>query len=191
MPLYNVTEYISNYSKTTGSLWFYSKDEATNFNADIVSDNFKSFKYKPKLLGNTVALADNAANGILKNATIVVPLKYLSNFCRSLEIPLINCKVELKRKWSNYCVLSAAGNDSANGNDDNIIFTIKDTILYVPVVTLSTRDHQKLAKILSKGFERSFHWKEYKRKSVKIKMQQMNIDIFSNQILLELIDWLF
>ena len=65
-----------------------------------------------------------------------MPLKYLSNFWRSLEIPLINCKVELKLKWSNSSVLSAAGNDNANGSDDNFIFTIKDTKLYVPVVTL-------------------------------------------------------
>ena len=69
-------------------------------------------------------------------------------------MPLINCKVELKCKCSNYCVLSAAGNDNANGNDDNIIFIIKDTKLYVPVVILSVRDNKKLTKLFSKGFER-------------------------------------
>ena len=116
------------YSVTAGSLCFYSKDEATDFNADIANDNnFKSFKYKAKLLGNTVAQADNAANEIFKNETMAVLLKHLSNFWRSLEVPLIICKVELKRKWLNYCVLPAAGNDNANnGNDDNIIFTIRD-----------------------------------------------------------------
>ena len=94
MPMYNLIEYSSNYSETTGSLWFYSKDEATDFNVDLVNDNnFESFKYQAKLLGNTVAQAINAANGILKNAVIAVPLKYLSNFWRSLEMPLINCKV--------------------------------------------------------------------------------------------------
>ena len=150
MPMYNLIEYSSNYSETTGSLWFYSKDEATDFNVDLVNDNnFESFKYQAKLLGNTVAQAINAANGILKNAVIAVPLKYLSNFWRSLEMPLINCKAELKLKWSNYCVLSVAGNGNANGNDDNIIFTIKDTKLYVPVVTLSARDNQKLSKLIS------------------------------------------
>ena len=102
---------------------------------------------KAKLLGNTVVQADNADNGILKNAAIAVPLKYLSNFWRSFEMPLINCNVELKLKWSNYCILSAAGNDNANGNDGNIIFTIKDTKLYIPVVTLSARDNQKLTKL--------------------------------------------
>ena len=56
MLMYNLIEYSSNYSETTGSLWFYSKDEVTNFNADITNNNnFKSFEYKAKLLGNTVA----------------------------------------------------------------------------------------------------------------------------------------
>ena len=69
-------EYSSNYSETTGSLWFYSKDEATSFNANIANiDNFKFFKYKAKLLRNTEAQDDNATNGILKNATITVPFK--------------------------------------------------------------------------------------------------------------------
>ena len=80
-------------------------------------------------------------------------------------MPLINCKVELKLKWSNYCVLSAAGSDKANDNDDNIIFTIKDRKLYVAAVLLSARDNQKLTKRLSKEFESSFYWNEYKTKS--------------------------
>ena len=100
--MYNLIEYSSNYSEITGSLWFYYKDEAFNFNADIANDdNFKSFKYKAKLLGNTAA---GGANGILRNATIAVPLKYLSSFWRSLEMPLINCKIESKFKWPKYCV---------------------------------------------------------------------------------------
>ena len=60
--------------------------------------------------------------------------------------------------------MSAAGNDNANVNDDNIIFTIKDIELYVPVLTLSSRDNQKLTKLLSKGFERSVYWNAYKTK---------------------------
>ena len=82
MPRYNLIEYSSSYSKTTGSLWFYSKDEATNFNAHITNtDDFKSFKQKAKLLGSTVPQpATNADNGILKNAAIVVSLKYYATF---------------------------------------------------------------------------------------------------------------
>ena len=92
MSMYNLIEYSSNYSETTRNLWFYSKDEATDFNADVANDNnFKSFKYKAKLLQNTEA---DGVNGILNSATIAVLLKYLSNFWRSLEMPLINCKVE-------------------------------------------------------------------------------------------------
>ena len=99
--MYNLIEYSSNYSETTGSLWFYSKDETTNFNADNANNNnSKSFKYKAKLVESTFAQATpNYASEILtKNSTIVVPLKYLSNFWRSVEMSLINCKVELKLK---------------------------------------------------------------------------------------------
>ena len=94
MPMYSVIEYSSNYSKTK-ILWFYSTDEATTFDAGIANiDEFKIFKYKVKLLGNTVAYpTPNAVNGILTNAVIAVPLKYLSNLWRSLEKPLINCEV--------------------------------------------------------------------------------------------------
>ena len=100
MPMYNLIEYSSNYSETTGSLWFYSKNEATDFNADIANDNNSKFlKYRAKLLGNTVAQPNpNQANAMLRNATIAVLLKYLNNFWRSLEMPLINCKVESKLK---------------------------------------------------------------------------------------------
>ena len=69
-------------------------------------------------------------------------------------MPLINCKVKLKFKWRNYCFLYAAGNDYVNNNDsDSIIFTIKYTNLYVPVVTLSTSNNQRILKLLNKGFE--------------------------------------
>ena len=125
--MYNLIEYKSNYFGTTGSLWCYSKNESNNFDADAGNnDDFKSFKYKAKLSGNTEA--DNA-NGILKNVTIAVPLKHLSNFWRLLEMPSINYKVELKLKWTKYCILSAAGNENDindNVNINNFIFTIKD-----------------------------------------------------------------
>ena len=169
MPICNLIEYSSNYSETTGKLLIYSKDEANNFNNNIANTkNFKSFNYKAKLLKNTVAQpAQNAADGILRKATIAVPLKYLSNFWRSLEMPLINCKVELKLKWTKYFVFSAGGTENdVNDNDktNNIILTIKGTKLYDAVVTLSARDNQKLSKVLSEGFERSVYWNEYKTK---------------------------
>ena len=84
-----------------------------------------------------------------------MPLKFLSNLWISLEMSLINCKVELNLEWSKYCVLSEAGNDN-----ENIIFTINVIKLYVPVVTLSARDNKKLSKRLSKSFERSVYLNE-------------------------------
>ena len=88
-------------------------------------------------------------------------------------MPLIKCKVELKLKWPNYSVLSAACSNNTNDNPNNVIFTIKDIKLYVPVVTLSARDNQKLLKFLSKGFERQFIGMNIKQK-VRIKIQQIN-----------------
>ena len=156
MSVYNLKEYSFYYSETTGRLWFCPKDQATNFNNNIENnDDFKSFKYKAKVLGNTVAQpTPNKANRIVKNATSAVSLKYLSKFLRSLEITLINCKFEINLKWAKYCLLSENGNDNANDNPNNIIFTIKDTKLCVPVVNLSAKDNQKLSKLLSQEFER-------------------------------------
>ena len=94
--MYNLIEYSSNFSETTGSLWFYSKDEATGFNNNFGNtDDFKSFKYKAKLLGNKGQPKPNNTNGNPKYATAAVPLKCLSSFWRLLEMPLINYKVEL------------------------------------------------------------------------------------------------
>ena len=93
MQIHSLIDYSSNYSEITGCLWFYLKNEGTSFNTDIANDNnFKSFKYKTKLLENTIT--DNA-NGILKNATSAMSLKYLRNFRTILEMPLIICKLEL------------------------------------------------------------------------------------------------
>ena len=83
-------------------------------------------------------------------------------------MPLINWKVELNLRWTKYYVLFVVGtenNVNDNNNAINIMLTIKDTKLYVPVVTLSARDNQKFPKILSKGFKRSVYWNEYKTKS--------------------------
>ena len=76
--------------------------------------------------------------------------------------------------------MSSAAADSYNANSDNTVFNIKDTKFYVPVVTLSAKDYQKLSKLLSKGFERSVYWNENKKQKMRIKIQQMNVDVFSN-----------
>ena len=78
---------------------------------------------------------------------------------------LINCKAKLKLKRTKYCVLSVTGNYNDNdANSKNIIFTIKDTELNVPVATLSARDNEKQSKVFRKIFERSVYWNEYKTK---------------------------
>ena len=133
----------------------------------LVHDVINLLYYKANLFEKIVAQpVRNAAIGILKSARVVVALKYLRNFCRSLEILLINCKVELKIRWRRHSVLSVTDTDNSNGkNDNSITFTVKDTKLYVPVEFLLGRDNQKLKKPLSNGFEKSVYWNEYKTKS--------------------------
>ena len=106
MPMYNLIEYSDNYSDTSGSLWQFKRDEITN-NANVTNDdNAPSFKYKASNIGNT----EN--NETKDGVKIAVPLKYLSNFWTSLEMPLINCKVELSLKFIENCVLTAAEIDA-------------------------------------------------------------------------------
>ena len=146
MPMYNLIEYSDNYSDTSGSFWQFKRDEITN-NADVTNDNAPSFKYKANLVGNT-------ENNSTKNGVkIAVSLKYLSNFWRSLEMPLINFKVELSLKWYERCLLTAA---------NTATFRITDAKLYVPIVTLSIEDNSKLTKLLNEGFKRPIYWNEYK-----------------------------
>ena len=90
----------------------------------------------------------------MEEEKITVPLKYLSNFWRSLQMPLINCKVEFSLTWNKNCILSSVVDDST--------FAITDAKLYVPVVTLKTEDNTKLSKLLSKGFKIPISWNEYK-----------------------------
>ena len=136
-------EYSDNYSDTSGSLWNFKRDEIEE-DADLTINNASSFKYKANLIGNTVA---DGANRKKENVKIAVPLKYLSNFWRSLEMPLINCKIKFSLGWYEKRILS---NDANAGT-----FTITDAKLYVPIVTLRTEDNTKLPKLLNKGFKRS------------------------------------
>ena len=146
MPMYNLLEYSKNHKKTTGSLWNYYRDQPSN----PLSTNSESFKYKTSITKNTYNVdekitdddgneVDNPnydANKVGKNETeVVIPLKHLSNFWRSLNIPLINCEVELILTWSKNCVL--ADMTVANNPPTGLEFQIKDTKLYVPLVTLS------------------------------------------------------
>ena len=97
MPMYNLIEYSDNYEDSSATLYQYKRDEPPEDSAvaDLTADNSDPFKYKIKLLRNINQLAADAAGVGRLNVKVVVPLKYLSNFFRSLEIPLINCKIKL------------------------------------------------------------------------------------------------
>ena len=126
-----------NYFDKTVSFWFYSKDDANEFNADITNNNsLKSFMCKKKLLGDT---EPNVANGILKSTNTDMLLKYLNNIWRMRNRTLINCKVGLKLKWKKYYVLALSGTDNIDVDDDYIIFTIKDTIICPCIYIISKR----------------------------------------------------
>ena len=142
MPMYNLIEYSDNYAKTTGSLWQYFRDEPDD---DI--ENSESFESKIKITGKT------PNNGNEKDVEIMVPLKCLSNFWRTLEMPLINCEVNLILTWSSTCVIT-----DSNGAET---FKISDTKLYVPVVTLSTQENAKLLQQLKSGFKRVINRNKY------------------------------
>ena len=148
MLMYNLIKYSDNYSDTSGSLWNLKRDEIID-NADVNNDdNAPSFKYKADLIGN----AEN--NGTKNGVKIAVPLKYLSNFWRALEMPLINSKNEISLKWIENCILSSAGTAAT--------FKITDVKLYEPIVTLSAEGNVKLSKLLRDGFKRSIYWNKYK-----------------------------
>ena len=158
-------EYSKNYRKTTGSLWNYYIDEPNSGAIGNISYSIKdskSFNYKTsitgKLEGNNVEKDD---------VEIVVPLKYLSKFWRTLKIPLINCEVSLTLTWSENCVLRSKATGAADpdadpavagiNNPTNVTFKIKDTKLYVPVVSLSAENDNKLLEQLKTGFKRTIN----------------------------------
>ena len=110
VPMYNLMEYSDNYSDRSGSLWQFKRDEVPTNNVDLTIDNSQSFKYKTALVGKTAN--KNNRNSFAKETKIVLPLKYLYNFCRLLEMLLINYKVHLELNWIEDCILYSAGNST-------------------------------------------------------------------------------
>ena len=160
MPMYNLIEYSDNYQDSSATLYQYKREEPPEDGtvADLTADNSDCLKYKIKLLGNVTEVASDAAGVIRLNVKVVVPLKYLSNFFRSLEMRLINCKIKLNLTWKKKCVLSTGAGKA--------VFIINDTKLYVPVVTLSKEDNKDFIEQKNKGFQRSIYWNEYKTKEI-------------------------
>ena len=148
MPIYNLIEYSDNYSKTSGILFHFCRDVPAVDDKDDETIVFTeanatidSFNPKLKLTGQT------GRNGT-KNVEIMIPLKCLYKFWRSLEMPLINCEITLNLIWSENGAIVAT-NAAAQ--------SITDTKLYVPVVTLSTQDNAKLLEQLRSGFKRAIN----------------------------------
>ena len=154
--MYNLIEYSDNYQDSSATLYQYKRDEPPEDNAinDLTTDTSSSFKYKVSLLGNPVLVG----NITKRSGKVVVPIKYLSNFFRSLEVPLINCKIKVNLTWKKECVLS--------NQDGAVVFIINDTKLYVPVVILSKEDNKDFIEQQNKGFQRSIYWNEYKTKEI-------------------------
>ena len=154
MPMYKLIEYSDNYAKTSRSLWQYCQDiPVLNNNSDIVEFNGANatdlFNFKAKITGLT-------GNNRIKEVEIMVPLKYLSSFWRTIEMPLINCEINLILTWSANCVIV-----HTNVANEGATFAINETKLYVPVVTLSTQDNAKLLPQLKSGFKRIIKWNKY------------------------------
>ena len=140
-------------------------NDAENPN-NVTLDNSTSFKYKPSLLGKTTDADGNDRS--LRSLKIVVLLKkYLSNFFKSLETHLINCKIHLELDWNNNCVMYGADTYAGGDNvkDREATFQITRTTLYNPIVTLLNEDNRNLTKIINEGgFKKSVYSNKYKTK---------------------------
>ena len=177
MSMYNLLEYSKNYRKTIGLLHNYYRDELSDDADDNNFDNIKvvnsnTFKYKNKIIGNTYNV-NAGADGydVNKNGTqeveLAIPLKYLGNFWRALNIPLISWEVSLELKWNKNCVItSLEQRDIGGGNRDNAptgaTLSITDCKLYVPAVTLSKDDEIKLLSNLKSRFKTEIIWNKYR-----------------------------
>ena len=163
IPMYNFIEFDKFYSKTSSTLWNYCKDISTDSIA-----NSESLEYKASITGK---IADDENTN---KVDFSVPLKHLSSFWRTLDMPLINCEVSLTLAWSKSCVITDETTNDANpGANITVLenrvptggtFEVTDTKLYVPVVTLSTQDDDKLWEQLKTGFKRTIKWNKYRLK---------------------------
>ena len=168
MPICNLIEYSVNYSKISGILRQYCRDEpALANNGDIRNFNEEnltcSFDCKGKITSQT-------SNNGKRNAKIMVPLKYLSNFWRALEVSSINCEINLDLSWSKNCV-TVATNVAAQGTT----FSIIDVKSYVAVATLWTQDNAKLLEQLKSGLKQIINWNKY-QSTISTEKQNQYLD---------------
>ena len=160
-------EYSKNYEKTSGSLFNYYRDEpseitigAGNNAINISIRNSKSFGYKTEITGSLDAGEDEK-----EDVKIAIPVKYLGNFWRSLDIPLINCEIMLVLPWYKECVLVGRAHrgppTAAINSPTDAKFEITDCKLYVPIVTLTAENDNKLLEQLKSEFRRTIKWNKY------------------------------
>ena len=179
MPMYSLLEYNKNYRKTIGSLYNYYRDKLTNDNNNNFANgnavNSNTFKYKNKIIGNTYNLNAGADGyGANKNGTqtieLAIPLKYLDNFWRALNMPLISCEVSLELKWNKNCVITSLKERQVDagppvvrdGASTGASLAINDCKLYIPAVNLSKDDEIKPLTNLKSGFTREIEWNKYR-----------------------------
>ena len=189
LPMYNLLQYSENYRKTIGSLCNYYIDELSddaddnNFN-NIKVVNSNAFKYKNEITGNTYnvnATADgyDANKEGTQTIELAIPLKYLGNFWRALNMPLISCEVSLELKWNKNCVITSlerrqVGARPRSNAPTGVTLAINDSKLYIPVVTLSKNDEIKLLTNLKSGFKREIIWNKYR--------SQMSTEAINNNL---------
>ena len=151
-------------------MWNYYRDESN----DPLSTNSESFKYKTSIVGKTPPNNDS-----LTDTEVVIPLKYLSNFWRSLDIPLISCKRKLILTWSKNCVLTDMSVNAVLNPPivppSGAIFQITDTKFYVSVVTLSKENDIKLLEKLKSKFEKTIKWNKY-RSQMSVQSNNSNLN---------------
>ena len=182
IPMYNLIEYSKNDLKTIGSLWIYYRNER---NSDAVGDINYSIKDSISFDYKTIITRGLEGNNTEKEVEIAIPLKYLSNFWKILHTPLINCEINLILTWSDNCVITSKATTDANpgvdpaiseiNNPSNATFKVTDTTLFVPVVTLSTEDDNKLLEQLKTGFKITVKKNKYRSGMTKqIKTSNLN-----------------
>ena len=178
MPMYNLIEYSDNYSDSSGSLYQFKRDKSPMSNdgnpLNVALNNSSSFKYKASPLGK--ATDPDGNNRSLTNTKIVAPLKYLPNFF-FYKMPLIKSKIHLELNWNDNCAMYGT-EANADGNDRETTFKITSTKLYIPIVTLSTKDNVNFTKQLNEKFESSVHWNEYKSKKESKEADKKNLKRF-------------
>ena len=200
MSMYNLLEYSKNYRKTIELLYNYYRDDLSN-DADNVNFgnikivNLEAFKYKNKIIGNMYnvdSTIPNPAGGARipnpnyeadesgkQTVQLAIPLKYLGNFWRALNMPLISCEVSLELKWNKNCIITSIQRQTNLDGGNTAVPTgaslaISDCKLYVPVITLSKDDEIKLLTNLKPGFKREIKWNKYR--------SQMSTEAINNNL---------